>query len=124
MSTETLGWLVGARDGKKLGSSWDQVNYIPTLSQPGLFQTFPVYALGPLKFIYNIFHKNWQNFPIVSIIIHKPVMTICFRLVSVWSNPGKGYIKGVYLYKHRQDENLNLKRFNDKTLNQNKYLII
>ena len=40
MSTKTLGWLAGARDGKKLGSSWDPVNYIPTLSQPGPFQTF------------------------------------------------------------------------------------
>ena len=30
MSTKTLGWLVGARDGKKLGSGWDPVNYIPT----------------------------------------------------------------------------------------------
>ena len=40
MSTKTLGWLVGARDGKKLGSSWDPVNSIPTLSQPGPFQSF------------------------------------------------------------------------------------
>jgi hypothetical protein len=40
MSTKTLGWLVGARDGKKLGSCWDPVNSIPTLSQPGPFQTF------------------------------------------------------------------------------------
>ena len=40
MSTKTLGWLVGARDGKKLGSGWDPVNSIPTLSQPGPFQTF------------------------------------------------------------------------------------
>ena len=40
MSTKTLGWLVGARDGKKLGSSRDPVNSIPTLSQPGPFQTF------------------------------------------------------------------------------------
>ena len=40
MSTETVGWLVGARDGKKLGSGWDPVNSIPTLSQPGPFQTF------------------------------------------------------------------------------------
>ena len=35
-----LGWLVLARDGKKLGPSWDSVNSIPTLSQPGPFQTF------------------------------------------------------------------------------------
>ena len=35
-----LGWLVGDRDGKKLGSGWDPVNTIPTLSQPGPFQTF------------------------------------------------------------------------------------
>ena len=40
MSTKTLGWLVGARDGKKLGYGWDPVNSIPTLSQPGPFQTF------------------------------------------------------------------------------------
>ena len=40
MSTKTLGWLVGAGDGKKLGSCWDPVNSIPTLSQPGPFQTF------------------------------------------------------------------------------------
>ena len=40
MSTKTLGWLVGARDGKKLGSSRDPVNSIPTLSQPRPFQTF------------------------------------------------------------------------------------
>ena len=40
MSTKTLGWLVGARDGKKLGSGWDPVNFIPTLSQPGPFQSF------------------------------------------------------------------------------------
>ena len=40
MSTKTLGWLVWARDGKKLGSSWDPVNSIPTLSQPGPFQSF------------------------------------------------------------------------------------
>ena len=40
MSTKTLGWLVGARDGKKLGSGWDPVNSIPTLSQPGPFQSF------------------------------------------------------------------------------------
>ena len=40
MSTKTLGWLVGARDGKKLGSGWDLVNSIPNLSQPGPFQTF------------------------------------------------------------------------------------
>ena len=44
MSTKTLGWLVGARDGKKLGSSWDLVNSIPTLSQPGPFQTFAAMA--------------------------------------------------------------------------------
>ena len=42
MSTKTLGWLVGARDGKKLGSGWDPVNSIPTLSQPGPFQSFAV----------------------------------------------------------------------------------
>ena len=30
MSTKTLGWLVGARDGKKLGSGWDPENSIPT----------------------------------------------------------------------------------------------
>ena len=40
MSTKTLGWLVRARDGKKLGSGWDPVNSIPTLSQPGPFQSF------------------------------------------------------------------------------------
>ena len=40
MSTKTLGWLVRARDGKKLGSSWDSVKFIPTLSQPGPFQSF------------------------------------------------------------------------------------
>ena len=40
MSTKTLGWLVGARDGKKMRSHWDPVNSIPTLSQPGLFQSF------------------------------------------------------------------------------------
>ena len=28
--TKMLGWLVGARDGKKLRSSWDPVNSIPT----------------------------------------------------------------------------------------------
>ena len=43
MSTKTLGWLVGARDGKKFGSSLDPMNSIPTLSQPGLFQTFAVF---------------------------------------------------------------------------------
>ena len=42
MSTKMLGWLVGARDGKKLGSSWDPVNSIPTLSQTGPFQSFAV----------------------------------------------------------------------------------
>ena len=40
MSTKTLGWLVGDRDGKKLGSGWDPKNSIPTLSQPGPFQAF------------------------------------------------------------------------------------
>ena len=40
MSTKTLGWSVGAMDGKKWGSGWDPLNYIPTLSQPGSFQTF------------------------------------------------------------------------------------
>ena len=45
MSTKTLGWLVGARDGKKLGSGWDPENSIPTLSQPGPFQTFAVWSL-------------------------------------------------------------------------------
>ena len=44
MSTKTLRWLVGARDGKKLGSGWDPVNSIPTLSQPGPFQTFAAWA--------------------------------------------------------------------------------
>ena len=39
MSTVTLGWLVGARDGEKLGSGWDPVNSIPTLSPPGSFQS-------------------------------------------------------------------------------------
>ena len=29
-----------ARDGKKLGLSWDPLTSVPTLSQPGLFQTF------------------------------------------------------------------------------------
>ena len=42
MSTKTLGWLVGARDGKKLESGWDPLKSIPTLSQPGPFQTFAV----------------------------------------------------------------------------------
>ena len=32
--------LVGARDGKKLGLSWDPVTSIPTLSQPRMFQAF------------------------------------------------------------------------------------
>ena len=45
MSTKTLGWLVGARDGKKLGSGWDPVNSIPTLSQPGPFQSFAQFFL-------------------------------------------------------------------------------
>ena len=40
MSTKTLGMLVGARDGKKLGSSWDPVNFIQTLSKLGPFQTY------------------------------------------------------------------------------------
>ena len=40
MSTKTVGWLIGARDGQKLGSGWDPVYFIPTLSQPGPFQTF------------------------------------------------------------------------------------
>ena len=40
MSTKTLRWLVRAREGKKLGSCWDPVNSIPTLSQPCLFQSF------------------------------------------------------------------------------------
>ena len=39
MSNKTLGWLVGARVGKKFGSSWDSLNSIPALSQPGPFQT-------------------------------------------------------------------------------------
>ena len=42
MSTKTLEWLVGARDGKKLWSSWDPVNFIPTLTQPGPLQSFAV----------------------------------------------------------------------------------
>ena len=41
MSTKMLGWLVQARDGKKLESGWDLANSIPTLSQLGQFQTFP-----------------------------------------------------------------------------------
>ena len=32
--------MVGARDGKKLGLSWDRVISVLTLSQPGMFQTF------------------------------------------------------------------------------------
>ena len=40
MTTKTLGWLVGARE-----SSWDPANSIPTLSQPGPFQSFAGYAL-------------------------------------------------------------------------------
>ena len=36
-------WLVRARDGKKLGLSWDPLTSIPTLSQPGMFQTFAKY---------------------------------------------------------------------------------
>ena len=40
MSTKNIGLLVGARDGKKLGSSWDPVNSTPSLSKPGPFQTF------------------------------------------------------------------------------------
>ena len=31
---------LGARDGKKLGFGWDPVNSIPTLFQPGPFQSF------------------------------------------------------------------------------------
>ena len=49
MSTKMLGWLVEARDGKKLGSSWDPVNSIPTLSQPGPFQTFAAKTSKPKK---------------------------------------------------------------------------
>ena len=45
MSTKTLGWLGGARDCKKLGSGWDLVNSIPTLSKLGLFQTFAFLGL-------------------------------------------------------------------------------
>ena len=54
MSTKMLGWLVGARDGKKLGSSWDPVNSIPTLSQPGPFQTFARCALYRGQIIYPV----------------------------------------------------------------------
>ena len=44
MSTKTLGWL--ARDGKKLGSIWDPVNSIQTLSQLGLFQTIVIWTVA------------------------------------------------------------------------------
>ena len=37
ISNKMLGWLVGARDGKRLRSSWDPVNSIPT----GPFKLFP-----------------------------------------------------------------------------------
>ena len=57
MSTEMLGWLDGARDGKKLGSIWYPVNSTPTLSQPDLFQNFALkipkrlwYLIGSLRF--------------------------------------------------------------------------
>ena len=58
MSTKTLEWLVGARDGKKLGSGWDPENSIPTLFQPGQFQTFALYWF---KFFCNI-GGGWFNF--------------------------------------------------------------
>ena len=45
MSTKTLGWLVGVRDDKKMGSGGDLVNFIPTLSQPGSFQSFALNSL-------------------------------------------------------------------------------
>ena len=47
MSTKTLGWLVRAKDGKKLGFGWDPVNSIPTLSQSDLFQTFLLKSQKP-----------------------------------------------------------------------------
>ena len=61
MSTQTLGWLVGARDCKKLGSGWDPVNSIPTLSQLGPSQTF-VPVLYPKR-------KNTEIFMKVMVII-------------------------------------------------------
>ena len=64
MSTKKLGWLVGARDGKKLGSGWDSVNSIPILSQPGPFQTFAhdtqLFLYLPLKKLCDI---QWKVYP-------------------------------------------------------------
>ena len=34
MSTKTLSWLVGARDGKKLGPGWDPATDLPMLTPP------------------------------------------------------------------------------------------
>ena len=61
MSTKTLEWLVGARDGKKLGSIWDPVNSIPTLSQQGPFQTFASIAGStcPYQSGQNVRKKNY-----------------------------------------------------------------
>ena len=63
MSTKTLGWLVGARDGKKLGTLWDHANSIPTLSQPGLFQSFALYCkqvrrINMIGKTYPMYHRH------------------------------------------------------------------
>ena len=49
MSTKTLGWLVRAKNGKKLGSGWDLVNSFPTLSQPGRSKVLPRLTLVVFK---------------------------------------------------------------------------
>ena len=62
MSTKKLGWLVGARDGKKLGSSWDPVNSIPTLYQPGPFQSFAFLGLSLALMSHDQFQASYWSF--------------------------------------------------------------
>ena len=86
MSTKTLGWLVRARDGKKFGSGWDPVNYIPTLSQPGLFQTFA--TIYPEMLIY-----YWMTGFLISSEVIAAVYTIQWVcLARTWNQHRKGLL--------------------------------
>ena len=44
-------FIIWARDGKKLGLSWDPVISIPTLFQPGTFHSFADKALFQTEYV-------------------------------------------------------------------------
>ena len=64
LSTKMLGLLVGERDCKKLGSGWDSVNSLPTLSQPGPFQNF-AYRAGTKISIFKPFLWSFPNYTLL-----------------------------------------------------------